>query len=153
MKIGFQRIARLISAGFRSWRGRRRKAPPAALLVGDTSALGLIEPPGLAKASNFDAAISRLEGEEIPVVLLDQDVRKDWRCAVRRLAHTASRPSVVVLTASKPQQLWAQVTEAGGYDVVRKPAVPGALSQIIQAATVYWRCNRALDPARRTATR
>ncbi len=147
MQGPFQKLARRLA---KRLRGRRRyqPAPQKVLFVGEPAALGIVEPAGLIKFANLEEALARLGREEIAVALYDQDSSADWRSAVRRLAGASSHPSVVVLSAAIPPQLWLQVTAAGGYDVVRKPPPPGMLDHVIRSATVYWRCRQALDAGR-----
>jgi DNA-binding NtrC family response regulator len=138
---------KLVSGIAKRLRGRWRH-PPArsrALFIGEPAALGLTEPEGLVKATNLEEALMRLNREEIPVVLCDQDISRAWKTTVHELASSRCHPSVVVLSTEKPLQLWPQVTAAGGYDVVRKPTSPGILNRVIGSATVYWRCRRAID--------
>lgn len=149
MKGAFQRLATRIVELLQARRQSPAGSPVAAILVGAPTALGFSEPSGLARAASLEEALLRLDHEEIPVVLLDSEASGDWRCAVRRLAHTSCRPSVVLLSPGEPMQLWEEVAAVGGYDVVHKSAPPGALDHIIRQATVYWRFRRALDPARR----
>jgi DNA-binding NtrC family response regulator len=143
MEGPFQKLASRIGKRLRS--RRRSQVPARALFVGEPAALGLAEPAGLAKATHLEEALARLDQEEIPVVLCDEEVSADWKSAVHRLAGASCRPSVVVLSAGKPLQLWPEVTAAGGYDIVRKPVPPGMLDHMIRSATVYWRCRRALE--------
>jgi DNA-binding NarL/FixJ family response regulator len=148
MQRPFQKLLRCIVKRLRS--GQRHPwTTSRALFVGDRAALGLTEPAGLVKTSDVEEELMRLNHEEIPVVLCDQDVSRDWKTAVRQLASSRCRPSVVVLSAEKPLRLWQDVTAAGGYDIVRKPTPPGMLDHVISSATVYWRCRQALDLARR----
>jgi DNA-binding NarL/FixJ family response regulator len=148
MQRSFRRLASRIAKRVRARRGSP-SVSSRALFVGEPAALGVTEPAGLVKTERLEEALARLDHEEIPVVLCDEDVAADWKSAVRLLARAACRPSVVVLSAGNPLQLWPQVTAAGGYDIVRKPALPGMLDHVIRSATVYWRCRRALDAARR----
>jgi CheY-like chemotaxis protein len=151
MQRPFQKLVRRIARRL-CRRQRHPRVTSRALFVGDRAALGLTEPADLVKASNVQEALVRLNHEEIPVVLCDQDVSKDWKTTVRQLASSRSRPSVVVLSAGKPLSPWQEITAAGGYDIVQKPTPPGLLDHVIGSATIYWRCRQALDSARRSPT-
>jgi DNA-binding NarL/FixJ family response regulator len=121
-------------------------APPVALIVGESAKLGFIERDGLAQAASLEAALQHLAWTAIPVVLCDShQCDGDWKTAIRLLSRTACRPCVVLLTEGDPLQHWEDVSAAGGYDVMRKPATPQALDRVIRSATAYWRCRRALD--------
>jgi CheY-like chemotaxis protein len=142
-------LQKLASRLAKRLRGRHdHPIPQRVLFVGAPAALGILEPAGLVKFANLEEALAQLGREEIAVALYDQDSSADWRSAVRRLAGASCHPSVVVLSAAVPPQLWQQVTAAGGYDVVRKPPPPGMLDHVIRSATVYWRCRQALDAGR-----
>jgi DNA-binding NarL/FixJ family response regulator len=138
-----------IADGFRTWRHRKHRQSPKVLLVGEPAALGAAQPEGLEIAGTLEEALSRLDREDIPVVLCDREGPNDWTSAVRRLARTACRPSVILLSDGDTLSLFEQVAAAGGYDILRKPAAPGVLDHVIRAAAVYWRCRRTLDRARR----
>ena len=83
---------------------------------------------------------------QISVVLCDPAFAgMDWKRALRLLAGTSSRPSILLLAPPGRRFSWNEVAAAGGYDVVVRPIDVGALERVMRSARAYWLSRRALE--------
>jgi CheY-like chemotaxis protein len=109
-------------------------------------------PPGweLLAATDLPEARTLLAGHDIALVLCDRDIASPgWREAVRTLAAAPSKPCVVLLSPSASSELWEQVTESGGYDVLRKPVKAEEFRRTLRAGLSQWESGRQLQTMRR----
>ena len=75
-------------------------------------------------------------GEVYEVVLLPAALPEgiDWWTIWGELAHLTRRPAILVYTQSANFHLWAEVLDAGGYDVVEEPFTRETLREAVLRA-------------------
>ena len=75
-------------------------------------------------------------GEVYEVALLPATLPKgiDWWTIWGELAHLARRPAILVYAQSANFHLWAEVLDAGGYDVVEEPFTRETLREAVLRA-------------------
>ncbi len=148
---GFGLLNKIVAAARSKARASAANVESPRVLVFGKSAAAPAESAewSLCTAATLPEARKLSADYEIAVALCDREAAGiDWRRTVRELAHMQSRPCVVLLTRTEDCQLWEQVTGAGGYDVVRKPAGAELLSRVIAAAISHWRSRQALVAGR-----
>ncbi len=151
---GFGRL----TSGIAYLAGRRPKtrlgmksAVPTVVIVGGPETTADVESPDwhLAIAGDVAEAEELVDNREAAIVLCDRDsLSPAWKQAVSALARTKSRPSVILIASTADSCLWEQVTAAGAYELLRKPASPEALCRAIRAGIAHWQTAQALDAER-----
>jgi len=85
-------------------------------------------------------AMVLLRQEAIPIVLCDEDALPGaWRELVQSCSGLASPPCVIVTSRNADDQLWTEVLNRGGFDLLAKPFHEPEAMRIIQSAWVRWR--------------
>ena len=98
----------------------------------------------LSSPDMFTVFVSRVEqlgslvrnGEVYEVALLPAALPEgiDWWTIWGELAHLARRPAILVYAQSANFHLWAEVLDAGGYDVVEEPFTRETLREAVLRA-------------------
>ena len=86
-------------------------------------------------------------GEVYEVALLPAALPEgiDWWTIWGELAHLTRRPAILVYAQSANFHLWAEVLDAGGYDVVAEPFTREALREAVLRAAWSFDQNREID--------
>lgn len=121
---------------------------PVALALPLLPELTVVTPHGwrLLMVADVPRALALLAQRPIPVVFCDRNIPDaNWKEAVRMLAAAPSKPCVVLLSPSLSRELWEQITESGGYDVLRKPVTAEAFLRVLRAGLCHWRSGQRLQ--------
>jgi DNA-binding response OmpR family regulator len=102
-------------------------------------------------ADNLKAAFILLARDPVPVVICKRELPDgDWRTLLRK-AEILPRPPRVLVSARYPSdQLWDEVGNAGGYDVL---TLPFEAREVFCAVRLGWESwHRQWEPAHRRTT-
>jgi DNA-binding response OmpR family regulator len=96
------------------------------------------------QAHSCDEAARFLESETPAVVACENELPDgSWRDLYRLAANLADPPPVVVVSRHADENLWAEVLNLGGYDVIAKPFERTEVSRVMQMASRHGRITRA----------
>ena len=86
------------------------------------------------------SALASLRGQPIPIVLCDADGQPEaWREILQVSKDLAKPPCVIVTSRLADDRLWAEVLNAGAFDLLSKPFNKSDVMRIIQSAWMHWR--------------
>jgi DNA-binding response OmpR family regulator len=84
-----------------------------------------------------EEALELLRAEPIPVVVCDHDrTAGGWRTILDRIQALNAPPRLIVTAREPNERLWAQVLEAGGYDLL---ATPWDSREVLKVISLAWR--------------
>jgi FixJ family two-component response regulator len=115
-----------------------------ALVLGDRDRQVLadvcaLHPWDLHFTSTFEEAWAVLNHLKAPLVLCDRDCPgAEWREVVQRMASSAHRACVILLSGVVDDYLWNEVNRKGGYDVLSKPLREDDVVRSVKLARSYW---------------
>jgi DNA-binding response OmpR family regulator len=69
-----------------------------------------------------------------PVVIYDTDAPEPWRVALANLLRLRPRSRVVFLSRLADDNLWIEVLDTGGYDLILKPFQPAEIRSVVRSA-------------------
>lgn len=85
-------------------------------------------------------ALSVLSNDRIPVVLSERDLPDgSWKDFIHPGAQRRNPPRVIVTSREADNQVWLEVLDLGGYDVLLKPFNPKELFRVISLAWLHWK--------------
>ena len=85
-------------------------------------------------------ARDRLCDPSISVVICDRDLPDgSWRELLQELSCRETPPRLVVTSAHADDQLWAEVLNRGGYDVLAQPFDSSEVFRVVGLAWRHWR--------------
>lgn len=85
-------------------------------------------------------AINLLNHKLIPVVLCERDLPDgSWKDIVERTAQAANPPSVIVSSRLADDNLWSEVLDSGGYNVLSKPFKESEVFRDVSLAWLDWK--------------
>ncbi len=95
-------------------------------------------------ASDLRVALVNLRDRRFDVVIYDQDMPgQDWRAAVTSLATTAPMSSILLLSPLGHPEIWNEVIQRGGHDILSKPVSEGGIGSAVALAMarakISWR--------------
>lgn len=102
---------------------------------------------------NCRQAEKRLQSGRIGVVLCERDLPDgSWRDLFEACRYLKKPASFIVCSRLADEQLWSEVLNLGGYDVLIKPFVPEEVVRVVHAAWRSWqRASAAAPPRVRTS--
>jgi DNA-binding NtrC family response regulator len=112
-----------------------------AAMHGDSDTRALTQIAGRAKwhvefAFTHDSAVEMARHQEFSAILYDRDLRllQGWRDGFQTLAATAPASCLILVSPDKDDQLWQEVIQCGGYDVLTKPFQEKRVVRSVRAA-------------------
>jgi DNA-binding NtrC family response regulator len=94
----------------------------------------------LHEARSCREASDFLRSHQTGVVLCERDLPDGtWRYLLHLTAALPSPPPVVVTSSQADENLWAEVLNLGGYDVLAKPLERSEVVRILSLAWLYWK--------------
>jgi DNA-binding NtrC family response regulator len=127
------------------------RVPIVALVVGERdryilSSISGQEPLDVHFAESCAEAQAVANQLTAPVILFDRNwPGTEWKPAVEKLAASAHRPCVILMSGVADDYLFQEVVRRGGYDVLPKPLRADNAARIVKLALSYW--NRPAKPA------
>ncbi|MFB3779020.1 MAG: two-component system response regulator [Bryobacteraceae bacterium] len=100
-------------------------------------------------ARTLSEGLVLLREESASVVICEDRLTDgDWRAALHLSAQIACPPSFIVASRLADERLWAEVLNAGGFDLLLKPFDK---KEVLWVATAAWRQSRERRPRARRA--
>jgi DNA-binding NtrC family response regulator len=103
----------------------------------EIAAQRLRHPMSLVSSYNAARRLAKLSGPA--VVMCDRESLTDWRNDVETLARKAPQACIILMSPTRDIELWEEVTQTGGYDVVLKPLDDESARRILARAVSYVR--------------
>ena len=104
----------------------------------------------LLEARDEKKALAHLDRNPVQVVIARCDVPNwDWKKLLESLRTRAHPPQLIVTSRTADEQLWSQVLNCGGYDVLPQPFQREEMERVVAAAGR----NYARGPAREHSLR
>ena len=136
---------------------------PAALLVGpyeqDRIALGRIfqqENWKLIAAGTIASALKFLSHTRVPVVLCEDDLPgATWKDVLSKIRDIAHAPRLIVISRHLDQDLWSEVLNLGGHDLLSRPVSESQVRWVVGHAFETWQAELkdGTAPRRQRTTR
>ncbi|MCW5982986.1 MAG: hypothetical protein KIT09_33155 [Bryobacteraceae bacterium] len=94
----------------------------------------------LYRAGNREDALALLGALVVPVVVVEEQLdQADWKDLLRAMNELGHPPKLVVASARSDGDLWAEVLNLGGYDVLARPLDQREVLYSISAAWLAWK--------------
>lgn len=98
-------------------------------------------------AGTLREAKDLLREEPISVVICEQELPDGtWKDLLEELSHAERPPHLVVTSRMADDQLWAEVLNRGGYDVLAQPFDPTEVFRVVSLAWRHWRDSIRMMP-------
>lgn len=95
------------------------------------------------QARSCGEALAVLHEHPVPVVLCDSEMPDgSWKDALSELADLPEAPLMIVTSRLADDNLWAEVLNLGGYDVLMKPFDRLEVLRVISLAWLHWKQRR-----------
>ncbi len=86
----------------------------------------------------FEEAFTILRQESVQVVIFDCHVAGGgWRVMLENLASLPAPPKLIAASREMTKDLWADVLQMGGYDLLSIPWDP---QEVLRVTSLAWRC-------------
>jgi DNA-binding NtrC family response regulator len=99
----------------------------------------------LSHAYGCEEAANRVQAENSPVLICEKDLAGQcWRSMLRRLRGLGLKPEprLVVSARLADDQLWSEVLNLGGYNVLEKPFDRSEVFWVVSQAWLDWKSER-----------
>ena len=97
-------------------------------------------------APTLSRAIRLIISRSWPVIVCESNLPDgDWRVLLERIQALSRPPQLVVSSRLADEDLWADVLNRGGYDVLATPFVADEVHHVLSHAVDYW--NRRVEMA------
>jgi DNA-binding response OmpR family regulator len=94
----------------------------------------------LLRATNREEAFSLLGRQDVPVIVAEEQLGlADWKDILRAVDQMRHPPKLVVASALSDGNLWAEVLNLGGYDVLARPFDQREVLHCISTAWLAWK--------------
>ena len=94
------------------------------------------------------STLAALREERIPIVLCDRDGQPDaWREILEASRDLAAPPCVIVTSRLAGDREWAELLNAGAFDLLAKPFDKSNVIRIMHSAWVHWQSRYGLTDA------
>ena len=95
------------------------------------------------QAKSSEEALEVLHRYPIPVVLCESEMPDwSWKDALAELGRLPEAPLLIVTSRLADDNLWAEVLNLGGYDVLMKPFDRLEVLRVISLAWLHWKQQR-----------
>lgn len=85
------------------------------------------------------SALALLRRNRIPIVVCDRDENPDaWREILRATKGLSAPPCLIVTSRLADDRQWAELLNAGAFDLLAKPFEKSNVIRIVQSAWVHW---------------
>jgi CheY-like chemotaxis protein len=91
------------------------------------------------------SALATLRRERIPIVLCDRDEHAEaWREILQASKNLSAPPCLIVTSRMADDRQWAELLNAGAFDLLAKPFEKSNVIRIVQSAWVHWQSRYGL---------
>jgi CheY-like chemotaxis protein len=102
----------------------------------------------LHRSCTLASALGALRRTPLPVVICDRDEQPDaWREILRATRDLPAPPCLIVTSRLADDRQWAELLNAGAFDLVAKPFEKSNVIRIVQSAWVHWQSRYHLTDA------
>ena len=99
----------------------------------------------LQPSPSLASAIAALRRQRIPIVLCDRDEHPEaWREILQATKDLPAPPCLIVTSRLADDRQWAELLNAGAFDLLAKPFEKSNVIRIIQSAWVHWQSRYGL---------
>jgi DNA-binding NtrC family response regulator len=108
----------------------------------------------LSRAANCDEAVASVRRSHIPVIISEKELAGScWRTMLRRIHQLELRPGPRLIVSARlaDDQLWSEVLNLGGYNVLEKPFDQREVCWVVSHAWLDWKSERDRTSHRRSA--
>lgn len=81
-----------------------------------------------------EAALRLVAAPPRPIVLYDTDTSGEWRVALENFLLIRHESCIILLSRLADDQMWMDVLEYGGYDLLMKPFRPMEVRSVVRGA-------------------
>lgn len=93
----------------------------------------------LQRSRSLASTVAALREQPIPIVLCDMDEDPEaWQEILRATRDFAAPPSVIVTSRNADDRLWAEMLNAGAFDLLSKPFDQSNVIRILHSAWIHW---------------
>lgn len=93
----------------------------------------------LFESSSLQSALAILRRNRIPIVICAfESGESTWRRLLEQIAVMPNPPYLIVASRNADESLWADVLDAGAYDLLAKPFYAGELRRTLSQAWSLW---------------
>ncbi len=93
----------------------------------------------LHQSRTLASALTVLRRTRIPIVICDRDEQSDaWRQILQATRNLAAPPCLIVTSRLADDRQWAELLNAGAFDLLAKPFEKSNVIRIVQSAWVHW---------------
>jgi len=82
----------------------------------------------------LEAVLHQIASPDPYVVVYDTDSPEEWRQALRRFLSVRPQTRVVLVSRLADDQMWMDVLDGGGFDLVMKPFEPPEIRSVVRGA-------------------
>ena len=82
----------------------------------------------------LEAVLHQMASPEPYIVVYDTDSPEEWRQALRRFLTVRPQTRVVLVSRLADDQMWMDVLDSGGFDLVLKPFQPLDIRSVVRGA-------------------
>lgn len=94
-------------------------------------------------AQTWQEGLALVRRRPIPVIIAESRLPDaNWRDVLQGLARTPDRPLLIVSCREADENLWAEVLNLGGYDVLMKPFDATEVFRVVSLAWLNWKHSR-----------
>lgn len=91
------------------------------------------------RSHTLDAALTTLARTEIPVVVCERNLSPgSWADMVEPITALLHSPYLIVTSRLADDHLWAEVLNAGAWDVLAKPFADMEVLRVVTSAWLHW---------------
>ncbi len=101
----------------------------------------------LTKVRTCQDAIHAVDSEGVPVIICSTDLPDgSWKDLLRKVSSVEVPPRLIVASRAADDQLWAEVLDLGGYDVLGKPFDAREVIRVVSLAWRQWKHDAECRP-------
>jgi len=94
----------------------------------------------LLTTSGLQSATKLLRRNQVPIAISERDLHPGtWKDLLTRTARLPHSPLLIVTSRLADENLWAEVLNLGGWDVLAKPFDRTEVIRVIEAAWRHWK--------------
>jgi DNA-binding response OmpR family regulator len=98
---------------------------------------------GMDVVKDCESALDFARRQPVAVVICERYLPDGtWRDLYQRVSVLAVPPPVIVTSHDADDELWSEVLDSGGYDVLARPLMAAEVTRIVSLAWLHWKTLR-----------